>query len=155
MTLIHPFQPCKFQQYKNTRWIFHFVVNVLGLLFIYSPLRLLSSVQVWWATQTTHTASLRTSKAAVLKEFHRRGVELLFRFSLEWCLLLTQTSVLPDDPFQTKIAMPHVSYNNKADRRDSISFCLLILVVNAVCWLDVEAFFFFKFSCKVLWTTKI
>lgn len=52
-------------------------VSVFSFLhFLFLPL---VSVQVWWVTRTTHTVSLRTSKAAVLEEFHSRRDKLVLR----------------------------------------------------------------------------
>lgn len=98
--------------------VFSFVSTFSAFLF---PL------QVWWVTRTTHTASLRMSKAAALEEFHRQHPELLFSFSLEWCPLLTQTTILHNNPIQTKITMSHLfnQYHLKTKKKITTSLCLL------------------------------
>lgn len=93
-----------------------------------SPLLSFPSVQVWWVTRTTRTASLRMSKAAVMEELEH--VELLLCFSSVWCPLPSSTLVLQNAPLYFHFALLN---NAKPDGINENFFFDLTLDIDAVC----------------------
>lgn len=102
-----------------------------------------SSVQVWWVTRTTHTASLRTSKAAELEQFHRQHDELGFGCGVHNISRETNTVDYHPPEWPDSFRISHF-LNNKHDWKKKIwiYFALWFLLETEssfLCWTRVEA----------------